>query len=555
MQRVFLFFLLLCSAPCTAIQIVEFCPDPYQANDPDEYIVLGGEGSLDGILVTDDEGGFRFPEGSVMNGRITIAKNGEAFLKTFGQVPDYEWFDHSPEIPDVVRSGNLQLANTNDQLKLYEGGVLVQEIEWPDDVAARQGQIHYLESGVWDPRPLMIGQSRFTSTIFTGISGISFVSPDCSIETYTNFVGSAEKEIQVNVYEFSSRTMAETLIDSKKRGVDVKVLLEGGPVGGVTPEEKGIIALLRESGIPVYFMMGTEAAHAPYRYDHAKYIIVDQEAILVTSENFKPSGFPASGGKGNRGWAVILEDPAVAAYFSVVFSHDLTGAWTIPAKGEGNIEPDPRLPDYTQEFTAFRFTNATVIPVIAPDTAYLIRDMLEDAQSTIDIEQAYITNQSDGSFNPFLEAAMDAARRGVQVRVLLDSSYFSVEGEEDNDEMVATLNQIAREQNLPVSARCADLDGNNLKEVHNKGAIVDGKTVLISSINWNSNSPQFNREAGVIIVDPGIGAYFTGVFEDDWECSDPNQGQGGPDMVKIGIAAVCVTLLCMAFIVRRLRRF
>ena len=57
---------------------------------------------------------------------------------------------------------------------------------------------------------------------------------------------------------------------------------------------------------------------------------------------------------------------------------------------------------------------------------------------------------------------------------------------------------------------------NQMEQIHNKGVIVDDKRVLVSSINWNSNSPNFNREAGVIIDHPGVARYFREVFEDDW---------------------------------------
>ena len=77
----FFLFLLVFSMPVNAVQIVEFCPDPYLAGDMDEYIVLSGSGNLDGVLVSDGEGGFRFPQGSTIEGQITIARSGLAFQR------------------------------------------------------------------------------------------------------------------------------------------------------------------------------------------------------------------------------------------------------------------------------------------------------------------------------------------------------------------------------------------------------------------------------------------------------------------------------------------
>ena len=59
----------------------------------------------------------------------------------------------SPLVPNVINGDPLRLANAKDTLMLYENGVLVQEVAWPDDIKPREGQIHYLEKGAWDPPP------------------------------------------------------------------------------------------------------------------------------------------------------------------------------------------------------------------------------------------------------------------------------------------------------------------------------------------------------------------------------------------------------------------
>jgi len=95
----------------------------------------------------------------------------------------------------------------------------------------------------------------------------------------------------------------------------------------------------------------------------------------------------------------------------------------------------------------------------------------------------------------------------VHVTVLLDAYWYNVEDERDNDEMAALINHIAVAEGIPLEGRCADLESNKLEKIHNKGVIVNNRSVLVSSINWNSNSPNFNREAGSlsnIRTSPGI---------------------------------------------------
>ena len=529
-----------------AVQIIEFCPDPYLYNDADEYLVLSGSGSLDDFTVSDGKGGFRFPSGTKINGLLTIARSGTAFEKSHGKYPDFEWLDYSPLVRNVIPGDTLRMANAKDALMLYKNGALVQEVAWPDDVKPREGQIHYLQNGTWDIRPLMIGQSRFSPAEFRNVSITTFVSPDSSSDMFSYAVNQSSDEVLLNVYEFSSPLMADTLIAAHKRDVDVRIVLEGGPVGGISPEEEGIIRKVTDSGIPVSVMVSGTGSPAPYRYNHAKYVIIDRQATLLTSENFKYSGFPPTGRNGNRGWGVYIEDPALAEYFSTVYMNDYNGKSMTAYNGSaGDLEPAP-VKNHAVEFPPGYFTGATVRPVIAPDTSNQILVLLNSAERSIEIEQAYITNESPSCLNPYLSAAINASRRGVHVRVLLDSYWFNVENEKDNDEMVEIINRIGTGEHIPLEARCADLPMIDVDKIHNKGVIVDNQHVLVSSINWNSVSPNFNREAGVIIDHPGVARYFLDVFEDDWKPSIKSPGITA-DYVKIAVVAIVLVLLLIVY--------
>ncbi|WP_369792247.1 phospholipase D-like domain-containing protein [Methanoculleus sp. MH98A] len=383
----------------------------------------------------------------------------------------------------------------------------------------------------------------------------AFVAPDCSYEVFAAAVTEAECEILVNVYEFTDEKMANDLICALDRGVAVTVLLEGGPVGGVSPEGRAVAGALNRSGIPVLSMTTTDAAHAKYRYDHAKYLVIDGSTVLVGSENFKPGGYPAAGLQGNRGWGVLLKDPELTAYFREVFLFDAAGGDIVPLEGTAAELYTPWAPDYEIEFAPCRAEGARVTPVVSPDTSVLILELIEGAEESIAIEQAYITNETACDFNPYLAAAIDASRRGVAVRVLLDAAWFNTEGDADNDEMVELINRLAAAEGLPLEARLADLEANNLAKIHNKGVIVDGRAVLVSSINWNANSPAFNREAGVIVEHPEIAAYYLAVFNDDWDASNRSKASGAPgtDRLKIAAAACILAALTGLYLYRRKR--
>ncbi|NYT05103.1 MAG: phospholipase [Methanomicrobiales archaeon] len=534
------------AAPASGILITEFCPDTWQKGEQDEYLVITGEGSLDAVRIGDGEGSIAFPAGSRIAGSATIARYATAYRTTHGILPDWEMYDTDPEVPDIRRTGDLRMGNEGDELYLTAGNALVQSVAWPGDVHPREGQVHVLEGGAWDLRPYFIGQSRFAPQTFTGVALTAFVAPDCAGSVMASTLAGADEYVLVSVYEMTSPDITGWLSAAACSGVDVSIILEGGPVGGIPAGEGSAAAQLSESGAMVLQMGTTEAAHARYRYTHAKYAVVDGDAVLLTSENFKPSGFPETGKSGNRGWGVVIEDAAVAGYFEQVWQHDVAGGDISPAHSSGPPAEEAAAAPYDPEFLPATFTGATVTPVLSPDSSHLIIGLIDSATRTLDIEQAYITPWPASGENPYLEAAIDAARRGVAVRIMLDGSWFNTEAENDNDERVREINALAAREGIPLQARTAALASLGLEKIHTKGVIADGERVLVSSINWNENSPCFNREAGVIIDHPGAGAYFAAVFESDWEGSPPQTaGEGVPldkRLCAVGILALLAVL-------------
>ncbi|MBT8508594.1 hypothetical protein AZH53_09270 [Methanomicrobiaceae archaeon CYW5] len=543
-------FLLCCMHASGTVMITEICPDTWLKGEADEFFVIGG-GSMDGVLVTDGEGSVRFPAGTRATVPLTCAAQGTAYHDVHGRWPDFEWYDSSPGVPDLVRTGQFALGNAGDTVTVLVRGTEIQSVGWPDDVVCREGQVHVYEDGMWDRRPYFIGQSRFAPATYTGATVTAFASPDCSREVLTETLASADTSLLINVYEFTDADIAAAAANAAAGGATVRVLLEGGPVGGIPEGEDGIAWLLTGAGAEVLTMATTDEAHARYRYDHAKYVVADGETVLVTTENFGASGFPPAGTAGNRGWGVVVTHPGVADYFTTVFVDDAGGPDAAPFPGSPPGDADgggDGSVSRTPEFGPATFTGATVTPVLAPDTAGLIPAMIEGAQVSVDIEQAYISDWSDGRENPYLAAAVAAAGRGVPVRIILDSYWFNVEGEDDNDEMAAAINARAAAEGLPLEARLARTTDDDIVKVHTKGVIVDGEEVLVSSINWNEHSPSFNREAGVIIRHPGVGAYFTAVFEDDWEdaAGTPFTGTADADDRTLRILAAAGMLACLA---------
>ena len=156
------------------------------------------------------------------------------------------------------------------------------------------------------------------------------------------------------------------------------------------------------------------------------------------------------------------------------------------------------------------FTKApmSVQPLLTPDRgrktsmyAENVLALIRSARKTLYMQYQYI-HPSSGSgiagFVALLDAVADAVRRKVDVRIIC-SQY------ENTPQYI----ELMHERGLAGALRVQD-------NVHNKGIVVDSKTVLVSSQNWSSQGVLQNRDAGVIIGHAGIAQYFQASFLQDW---------------------------------------
>ncbi|MFO7618623.1 MAG: phospholipase D-like domain-containing protein [Thermoplasmata archaeon] len=516
--------------------------------------------------LTDLEGKVAFPTGTVIApGRnITVAQNSTNYRLQTLRVPDFEYRNLNASIADMAIIGSQpELANTDDQLFLLNnfgtqvdgfvyGGTYYTGPGWDSEpaqavsqgwIAKRNSIDGYVDTNTsadWDSiRPYVIGQSEFASSQFVAPGTLElFASPDSSHGAVSDAIDNAAESIWLTVYEFTSNDLAHHLLLAIARGVEVRLFLEGAPVGGITAGELFIARRIVEAGGQVRIMTNDPAnkIYARYSYVHAKYAVIDSGTLMIMSENWGQSGLPLPGTAGNRGWGAIVRDAAVAGYFSEVFledwnperpdsvafdsSHKLWGAGS-----NSTSTPQP----FTPLFPAKTVTSGSlVIPVLAPDTslaADTVLGMLASASDRLLVEEFYIykhwgaraSGSTETTPNIYLESVIDAARRGCHVRILLDETFYNAMEDDpiDNDDTVAYVNGIAMAEGLDMEAKLVNLDEHGFEKIHNKGLIADD-SVLISSINWNLNSVTRNRESGLIIHNAEAADYFAEIFEYDW---------------------------------------
>ncbi len=483
-------------------QIVELYPNPTTDQNHGEY-----------VLVDLDEPG----EWTLTDGHHTADLPNRTGEFAISRHPD-ETADHT-DAPVVETESHLRLAVSGDSLELQRDGQLVDRVEY--DHAPESHRWQHDRDPNWQPdgleprEPKTVGDKRIEA----------FVLPDAS-ELPIEAIDDADDRLYLAAYTLESERVTEELLDAHQHGVDVVVLVEGGPVGGMSNRQADRLDELTDAGVDVQVMTGDRTR---FRYHHAKYAVADDRAVVLT-ENWKPSG---TGGAENRGWGVIADSPKTADELAAVFDHDATWAdtedWTDARSEIDTHDHETATGEFDQQHPPKTTTVEELTILTAPDNALdeLVAE-IDEADDRLLVVQPRI---SDTEFR-LLRAAIRAADRGVEVRLLLGSQWYD---EPDNEQLASELRERADDAESPLEVRLAD-DTDRFGKIHSKGIVADD-TAVVGSLNWNNNSAQNNREVAVAIDDPAVADYYAEVFDGDW---DGGETETDDDAVPVGVVLVAV---------------
>src|SRR3989449_8805695 len=317
----------------------------------DEFVEIGNPRpqSLDvsGWTLTDGEGTARFPLDSILpaGGRLLVTRNATSYAEDAFQAAD---FTLGAGDARQMEGDVLRLADAGDEVLLVDlsgrvvdayvwGDSSYEEAGWTGRAAERMGRgevaVRATDGGGgwldrdtaddWEGlRHYRLGQSAFDpSPMELQGATTAVLSPDAGDLPLLRLLGSTRSTIEVGVYTFQSERIASVLGAAAERGVHVRVLLDGSPVGGVEDDEHRVVGGLLAAGVEVRWLAGAPEVVKRYRYLHAKYAIVDGRVAWIGSENFGNAGFPPDR-EGNRGWSVIADDPDLAGSLRNVLEAD-----------------------------------------------------------------------------------------------------------------------------------------------------------------------------------------------------------------------------------------
>ena len=523
MLRLLALLCLLASLPSLATaapapEILALYPDPVTDGDAGEFVVLEVPPGTDlsRYALTDGESTVSLP--AVEPGRIAIAMGSPRAASLAGYRVR-------------VVPGGLQLANGGERVRLVRNGDAVDAATYG---SSREGQLLVVREGRPQWRPL--GASD-RPVIAAGPARVrAFVLPDAG-GLPADELATAEERVLLAGYTLTSERVTAALVDAHRRNVTVRVLLDADPVGGMAAAQARRLDRLDRAGVPITVVGGPRAR---YRFHHAKYAVIDDRA-LVTTENWKPAG---TGGHASRGWGVLTNQSRIVEGLAATFRADagwIDGRpWADHRDAVDVVESNASAGRFGQRFQPARLPVDGTRLLVAPDNAErAVVDLLRDADESIWIEQAGV----GGARQPFVRAAIDAARRGVSVRLLLGSAWYN---EAENRAVAERLRTIADREDLDLAVRLVEPRG-RFARLHAKAAVVDGERVLLGSLNWNNNSARHNREVALVLRGEAVGDYYGAVIRADW--------RGGQPRLGVGLAVACLLAGIGAGLVARRVRF
>lgn len=133
-------------------------------------------------------------------------------------------------------------------------------------------------------------------------------------------------------------------------------------------------------------------------------------------------------------------------------------------------------------------------------------EIINNCQKTLDIEQFYISNEKGEALDTVINSIIDAANRGVRVRILIDAGMYKTYPE--------TADSLAKVLNIklfPIDYK--KIAGGIL---HSKYMIADDSILFLGSQNFDWRSLKHIHELGLKIISVKVVENFKSVFSKDW---------------------------------------
>lgn len=600
------FLPLIAVPPPPRILIAAAHIDSATSGEPDEAIMLWNVGStaqaLAGWQITSGSRSATVPLTSTLQigagQRLWCTAQAVAFRTTSPDEPGCEWaLDSDPTVENLQgklgftnSGGFIKLANASGEVvdTLLYGNETLPQSGWTGAAAqiytrggtSANGQIWQrklhpqswlpidsdqasdwagdLNDPLWGRRVRMPGWGGWSAADLgmpisaTATASVTvLVGPEGLYAPLNALLGSAQTTIDLSIYTMEHPEATQTLVAAAKRGVAIRLLLEGSPPGGISDLQKWCVAQLAGAGVEVRYLAALDTVPngypVRYRFTHAKYAVIDWRLAMVGTDNFNYDSMPIEQNKvvgGRRGFYLLTDARPVIAGLQEIFATDwrperffdlhpfeLAHAkyggppadFVLPQPSSYSVKESPFRTPVSVEGTG----NFTIISSpensLRPDAGLFALLARAGAGDEIRLMQLYehknwgeSTSSPLADPNPRLQAVIDAARSGATVRILLDSYFDDAGVPRSNGKTVEYLNELAAAEGLDLKAKV----GNPTRGgIHAKIVLLhiqEERWSAVGSLNGGEVSHKLNREVMLATNLAGIYDRLHEVFEHDW---------------------------------------
>ncbi len=529
--------------------IVPMACDSEASGEPDGFLLyqISPYGDDEGVSVYNysdtamDLKGYRI---ATKNYEMTVTESisvaSDTFVTLYNKDVEGSVFagqDPSHRLSDVCTlSDGKQISidnifiNSNDYVQLkdssgevidavYYGKITVDEKYWSGDaltissksIAQRIGTYDTDSADDWGKYIPGRTSLPFDPNLKFDATVTPFLFPDSGGIPVLQALESAQKSIYITIYQFTNTNAYSLLCKKLDQGVAVNLLVEGEAYKYDMSTDVTYMKALVDHGATVRLIgVGDQGVTDRYIFVHAKYTIIDDEKVVITSENWTPKNLngsitedPYTGSHGNRGWGAIIESTDYTAYMKNVFEQDFKKDYG-DVKDLLEVYPNvktAKIAEYKEPQSAtFASYKAKVTPVLSADNSYeAMKYYISNAT-----ERVYAQNQDLGSSYRKLESDSPVSIIAKMASKHLDCKLMFSTKVDDS---------FIREINQSTLIKTANMSKPTL---HNKGLICDDY-VWVSSINWTDNSFSNNREACAVIQSSEIAEFYAASFLKDFD--------------------------------------
>jgi hypothetical protein len=451
---------------------------------------------------------------------------------------------------DVTRIGGFAIdsrtasAVQTDQLR-DPSAFAVRTLGWPDELVPSRfpGQLSFAGTASGEatkPKlPYTPPAGVNLDPLPTGaVTMICSVSPDNGWVVLESFLTQTQTALTVAMYDFTSAHI-EQAVATALHGKSFELVLDNPAkdASADQTDEQTVALLTTALGSTFrqqWALTPQNPDHATPIFDSAYHIKVavrdtgtPNSAVWISSGNWDNSNQPifdptapdvSVAEKSDRDWHIIIFNDALATTFKAYIDHDFSVAATQNASGAAaavktatplaTTSAPVTTPVFTSFVQATTITGETTItPLLTPDPGIYVERitaLFTAAATSIDLQYQYITSFSgagDESFAAMIDALAAAEARGVAIRMI-----YSEFQQQSILELLAEAKLAIDHDHVRIQNNC-----------HNKGILIDGHITVVSSQNWSGPGVLRNRDAGVIIDNPDVNAYYLARFNYDWQ--------------------------------------